>query len=326
MKNSRLKKILTILLLVFLVISVCGMVIHEINYYRAQKSYMQASDIASLPTVSRTEAETDETEVEEETEPEVEEETEPAVEPETEPAVETEAEEKPETEPAAEPEQEPETEPETKPEPKPQPKPEEDSVARSLLDTDLSSLQEINKDVFGWIMIPDTTISYPLLQGGDNSYYLNHSWEGSWNPVGSIYLDYRNAQDFSDFHTIIYGHRMYNDSMFNSLQHYKDADYLEEHPYVYVLHEEGVLRYRVFSVYKAKTDSPAWRLGLERLKDQQLLIDYFIQESVVEAEVRPLSINHDDILTLSTCSQAGASENRWVVHCFLDYVLPREKS
>lgn len=313
MNSTRLKKILTILLLLFLIISICGMVIHEINYYRAQKSYLQASDIASLPSVSQTEAETDEPETEPETE-----------EVETEPEVETEAKDEQETEPAVE--TEPETEPETKPEPKPQPKPEEDSVARSLLDTDLSSLQEINKDVFGWIMIPDTTISYPLLQGGDNSYYLNHSWEGSWNPVGSIYLDYRNAQDFSDFHTIIYGHRMYNDSMFNSLQHYKDADYLEEHPYVYVLHEEGVLRYRVFSAYKAKTDSPAWRLGLERLKDQQLLIDYFIQESVVEAEVRPLSINHDDILTLSTCSQAGASENRWVVHCFLDYVLPREKS
>ena len=34
---------------------------------------------------------------------------------------------------------------------------------------DLAALQAVNPDVFGWIEIPGTIISYPLLQGADNN-------------------------------------------------------------------------------------------------------------------------------------------------------------
>ena len=62
---------------------------------------------------------------------------------------------------------------------------------------DLSELRKTNEDVFGWITIPDTTVAYPLLQGDDNSHYLKYSWDGLWNPGGSIFFDYRNQQDFT---------------------------------------------------------------------------------------------------------------------------------
>ena len=137
-----------------------------------------------------------------------------------------------------------------------------------------------------------------------------------------IYLDYRNARDFSDFHTIIYGHRMYNNSMFNSLKNYSDMTYRDEHPYVYILNSEGVLRYEVFSAYEAATDGPSWRLGLEKPKDQQLLIDYYIQESEIDADIRPLAEEGSRILTLSTCTQTGDEKSRWVVHCVLTFTLP----
>lgn len=332
MNNPKIRKIIIIILGALLVISICGAAVHEINYYRAERTYSKAEELIDLALITETEEET-EAEIEPESEPvpeteaETEAETEPV--PETEPFPETEVESETETETIPESETEAETVPESEPETKPVPetKAEANSVsktnnfAKRLIKTDLTSLFEVNDDVFGWIIIPDTTVSYPLLQGEDNEHYLTYSWDKWWNPVGSIFLDYRNSRDMSEFHTNIYGHRMYDDSMFNSLQYYNDEEYRDEHPYVYILNEVGVLKYEVFSAYEAETDSPAWRLGFEKTEDQQLLIDYYIQESDIDAGFRPLAEYGQNVLTLTTCTKSGNEKRRWVVHCALTYIL-----
>ena len=67
---------------------------------------------------------------------------------------------------------------------------------------------KLNKDVVGWITIFDTHISYPVVQGKDNQEYLNKDVFGKFSFSGSIFLDYRNACDFTDSYSIIYGHHM----------------------------------------------------------------------------------------------------------------------
>ena len=52
---------------------------------------------------------------------------------------------------------------------------------------DWKALKEKNPEVVGWILIPDTDISYPIVQGGDNSYYLNHTFEKKENYAGAIF-------------------------------------------------------------------------------------------------------------------------------------------
>ena len=44
-----------------------------------------------------------------------------------------------------------------------------DEVLTALAEIDLEALREINPDVIGWICIPGTDLSYPLLQGRDNA-------------------------------------------------------------------------------------------------------------------------------------------------------------
>ena len=57
------------------------------------------------------------------------------------------------------------------------------------ISVDFNSLLSQNSQVVGWIYSPDTVISYPVLKGGDNEYYLHHTLNGTENASGSIFMD-----------------------------------------------------------------------------------------------------------------------------------------
>ena len=61
----------------------------------------------------------------------------------------------------------------------------EDPYAQALREMDFTALQEVNPDVVGWLVIPGTGISYPLLQGATNQTYLRHTWRGEYSTRGS---------------------------------------------------------------------------------------------------------------------------------------------
>lgn len=192
-----------------------------------------------------------------------------------------------------------------------------ESGSSGAVQVDLAALRRVNPDVVGWISIPGTQLSYPLMQGADNDYYLNHTWKKAKSAVGSIYLDYRNHGDMSDFNSIIYGHRMSDGSMFNSLRHYKDLDYWKAHPAVYIVTDSGVHRYEVFAAYEADAvNGHTYRLGLEEADGQQAYINYCARRSAIETGVIPEP--GDRIITLSTCVSLGATyDTRWVVQAVL---------
>ena len=91
--------------------------------------------------------------------------------------------------------------------------------------------QRLNPEVFGWLNVYGTNIDYPLVQGEDNDKYLNTAADGSYSLSGSLFLDYRNSRDMSDFNSIIYGHHMKDEVMFGELGYFKEKDYFDRHRY-----------------------------------------------------------------------------------------------
>ena len=188
-----------------------------------------------------------------------------------------------------------------------------DAPALFLQQVDIAALQQVNPEVLGWIYIPDTAVSYPLLQAEDNNKYLHYAWDGTPNGSGSIFLERRNARDMTDFNTIIYGHHMANGTMFQPLIGYRDAEFMERNPYVYVVSGDGIFRYRIFSAYEAPIDSHTYRLVFRDDGEKMSAVEYYLQgreDMVLGTE--------DRILTLSTCTGMGDYSVRWVVQGVLD--------
>lgn len=194
--------------------------------------------------------------------------------------------------------------------------PEESSVLPAdfpiQTDLDLEALQSINPDVLGWIMIPDTELSYPLLQGEDNQYYLKRDWTGALDTGGAIFLEVSNNRDFSDFHTIIYGHRMRNGTMFGTLKYYNSPDFWQAHPSIYIVTESHIRQYDIFAAYETPVKGIVFQLELTGREKE--LIQFCVENSDIQTGLVPEE--GTQILTLSTCSQNGYSK-RWVVQGYL---------
>lgn len=200
--------------------------------------------------------------------------------------------------------------------------PDDEAIFRSV---DFAALQsELNAHIYAWIYIPDTRIDYPVLQHpSDDSYYLNYNIDGSKGYPGCIYTERENAQDFSDFNTVIYGHNMKNGTMFHDLHNYEDETFLPDHPYVYIYTPDRVLRYQIFAAY--------------RYDDRHLLysFDYATEEgrngylweifnirsmsAVLDDQVTVTAADH--IITLSTCVGSQA-EKRYLVQAVLVNDIP----
>lgn len=185
-----------------------------------------------------------------------------------------------------------------------------DPYADALAAMDFAALRQVNSEVLGWIIIPDTGISYPLMHHANNQYYLGHNWKGGASRVGSIFLEATNSRSLGDFNTIVYGHRMNNGSMFTPLQKFQKQDFWAAHPSVYITCDAGSLRYDIFAAYEVSTEGMTYSLGFSGDKAKQRFIDFCLEQSVIDTGIVPEV--QDYILTLSTCTGHGHA-TRWVV-------------
>jgi sortase B len=165
-----------------------------------------------------------------------------------------------------------------------------------------------NPDLVGWLTIQGTKVDYPVVQKTeDNDYYLNHSFDGSEDSAGTIYVDYRSDIVNPTTNTMVYGHNMKNGTMFGSLKNYLQEDFFKEYRYIQfnTIYEHRL--YQVVSVGLSEVayqDENSYRyynfIQANNMEEWQEFVDNVNSLAIYQSDVTLEP--SDEILTLSTCN------------------------
>lgn len=180
------------------------------------------------------------------------------------------------------------------------------------IEVDFKRLCEKNQDCVAWIYVGACGISYPVVQGEDNDYYMHRTFENTKNSSGSIIMDFRDNKHLADWNTFIYGHNMKNGSMFGSLKKFiKDDTLYDQDPYFYVFIPGYIYRYKIFSYYKDSPDSKMYWTP-DTLQEYRQYIRDAKTRSYRDCDVETSEDNN--MVTLVTCSGSGEGKQRFFVH------------
>ncbi len=116
----------------------------------------------------------------------------------------------------------------------------------------VEELQKTNSDIVGWIEIENTNINYPVLQGTDNDFYMNHNYKKNYSSSGAIFLDKNYSWNPPSSNLLIYGHNMKNGTMFRDLLKYKNKDFFNKHPNIRFTTNEEDSTFEIIAVFRSK--------------------------------------------------------------------------
>lgn len=181
---------------------------------------------------------------------------------------------------------------------------------------DWKALKKINKEIVGWLKIPDTVIDYPVLEhiGDDryNQYYIDKSYKKDGTEYGSIFLDYRSTDSVNSRNVIMHGHNMRDGSQFHSLLSYShegdlkgDLDYYRKHPVIIFNTPEGDAKYKIISVFKTSTryeHGEFFNYMQGAFNSDAEFMNFVYNLRIRSMFDIPVTCNEgDQIITLSTC-------------------------
>ena len=173
---------------------------------------------------------------------------------------------------------------------------------------DFAALQQQYPDVVGWLKMDDVAISYPIVQGKDNDYYLSRDPSGASNIAGSIFLDYRAKSLDTDLYDLVYGHNMMDESMFGPLDEYQSADFYQKGTGAfYIYTPKGAYRYKIFAVNVVDATDDAFQMGFNNTQVFAAFVKQLKENSMYDTGVSVAGFDH--VVTLSTCTDT----NRLVV-------------
>ena len=187
-----------------------------------------------------------------------------------------------------------------------------DYMNLKFIDVDINKLKTFNPDTIGFIKVMGTNINYPFVQTIDNDYYLNRSYDKTYNNAGWIFLDYRN-NEFNDKNTIIYGHGRINGTMFGSLKDTLKSSWQDnkDNYIIKISTEKENSIWQIFSVYKIATTSDYLQTTFSD-NEFESFISLIKGRSSYNFETNVT--NEDKVLTLSTCYN---DNDKMVVHAKL---------
>jgi len=162
----------------------------------------------------------------------------------------------------------------------------------------LLAKNNLNDDILGWIRIPNTRIDYPIVQGIDNNFYVYHDIQRQPSGGGTIFIDRRNNENFTDFNTVIYGHNMLNGSKFAGLENFNDMGYFHNNPVGSLFLIDTTYIFDIFAFLRVEHNDRII-YGSKSYENFQEFIDYVRS---VASNYRDVQLSGEDrFITLSTC-------------------------
>lgn len=167
---------------------------------------------------------------------------------------------------------------------------------------DFDALLQVNSSAVGWIK-QENLISYPIVQGLDNTYYLSHNAAHQSNKSGAIFVDYRVEGGLEAQNCIIYGHDMLNNSMFGSLIKYVNESYYQAHKTFDIYVGNDLYRYYVFAAYETDEVGYTYSYNFSEDEHYQDYIDDCMSRRLYGTDIGTNVTAKDKIITLSTCTR-----------------------
>lgn len=196
---------------------------------------------------------------------------------------------------------------------------------------DLDALLQVNPDTIGWITVPNTDISYPVMQSTDcdepafDKYLHGRGADGQYNYFGAIYADSRGriTQDNYPDNIILYGHNMYplNEEFFSHLVRYESFDFYKQNPVIGFDTLYGKDDWKIFSIMYINVQSEDGELfdfigdkyiNFETEEDFNEYYSEITRRSLINTDIR---VEYgDNILTLVTCERRFIKDARLVIY------------
>lgn len=177
----------------------------------------------------------------------------------------------------------------------------------SLFDT----MKSRNSDYIGWINIESTSMSFPIVKGFDNQYYLNTGFDKRPSSYGSIFMDYRNV-NMDDAHLVIYGHSVRHTAMFGNLIKYEQKDFLNQHQFITIRDDQYEYRYKVFSFHRIDANKTRLSLPVSNSNLRSVMQNYASQSTHQDT-----NFEVTQLLTLVSC-EYSYDNGRVFVHAYLE--------
>lgn len=164
------------------------------------------------------------------------------------------------------------------------------------LEPDWAALQAQSPDIVAWLYIPGCNVSYPVVQGDNNSFYLNHTISGEYNEMGAFFLDYAASPGFTDDNSIIYGHSVEGGGMCTDLRNYLDQNFFNTHQTFYLLTPEQNYECQV-AFFAATLDGSAFYTTSFGDFREQTMADMMAQTTYAGN----VDLSEGRFVTISTC-------------------------
>ena len=100
-------------------------------------------------------------------------------------------------------------------------------LPEKAINTEYAPFYAINNDFVGWLSIKGINVNYPVVQGENNTEYLEKDFYGNYSKNGTIFADYENEfknTGETSANTILYGHNLRTENFFAEITEYRRVD------------------------------------------------------------------------------------------------------